>query len=191
LYRVFQLDRPGREGGILENHLRMWIIARSVAKYDPSKNNSFAKYVFFGWRTRASIQEYLKEFKPPTRPVRGNEGEIVNEIVRLISINTGGKNAEGGEQSVDIEDEQGQAPVEIMEIREAFLAVAGQAGRTAEEMLRLLKPLAFPYCKPDETDEYRRREAMLTLLRDDVSWPDCTGEFQRRQWWTSLVDGAE
>lgn len=186
-YRVFQLDRPGREGGILENHLRMWIIARSVAKYDPCKNDSFAKYVFFGWRTKASIQEYLKEFKLPARPAKDDEGKIVDEIVRLISINTGGRDSEGGEQPIDIEDEQGQTPREIMEIRDAFLAVAGQAGLTPDEMLRLLKPLAFPFCQPEETDEYRRRKAMLVLIRDDVSCPDRSDEFKRRQLWNSLA----
>ena len=190
-YRVFQLDRPGREGGILENHLRMWIIAQSVVKYDPCRNDSFAKYVFFGWRTKASVHEYLKEFKSPTRPVKDDDGKIVKEIVRLISINTGGRDSEGGDQSIDIEDEQGQTPREIMELQDAFLAVAGQAGRTPDEMLRLLKPLAFRFCSPEETDEHRRREAMLVLLRDDVSCPDRSDEFQRRQWWNSLVGGSE
>ena len=189
-YRVFQLDPPGREGGVLENHLRMWIIARSVPRYDPLRNDNFAKYVFYGWRTRASIQEYLKEFKSPTRPVKDEDGKVVNEIVKLISLNTGGKDSEGGEQSIDIEDEQGQTPRETMELQEAFVAVAYQAGRTPDEMLRLLKPLTIPFCRPEETDEHHRREAMLVLLRDDASCPDRSDEFQRRQWWNSLVGGS-
>ena len=190
-YRVFQLDRPDREGGILENHLRIWIIARSVPKYDPSKNDNFAKYVFVGWRSRGSIQEYLKEFKSPTRPIKDDEGKIVKEIVRLISLGTGGGDSEDGGYVIDVEDDQGETPREIMEIQDVLGVVAREASLTPERMLELLKPLAFPYCKPGETDEYRRREAMLTLLRDDLSWPDCSDEFQRRQWWNSLVDGPE
>ena len=198
-YGVFQKDHPGREGGILENHLRMWIIYRSVPRYDPSKNDSFAKYVFVGWRSMGSIQEYLKEFESPTRPVKDDEGKIikddkgkvVKEIVRLISLDTGGGDSEGGDLATDVEDDQGEAPRETMELLDTLDAVAREASLTPERMLELLKPLAIPQCEPDETDEHRRREAMLALLRDDLSSPDCSDEFQRRQWWNSLVGGSE
>ena len=190
-FRVFQMDRPGPEGGILENHLRMWILVRSVPKYDPSKNDSFAKYVFVGWRTRASIEEYLREFKSPTRRVKDDEGNTVNEIIRIISLDPGWTDTEEEGPSVEVTCDMGETDREVLETRDALDAMAKEAILTPERTLRLLKPLAFPQCEPDETDEHCRREAMLAMFRDDLSSPDCSDEFQRREWWNSLVGGSE
>mgnify|MGYP001090503535 CR=1 FL=1 len=182
--RVFQLDR---DGGILENHMRMWIIAQSVPRYDPSQNDSFAKYVFVGWRTRASIQEYLKEFKLPKRRAKDDEGNTVNRIVKLISLDRMGDDSEEDGPVVVVEDEQGELPRETVELRDVLDTMAAEANLTPERMLRLMEPLASPQCKPSETDEHRRRNAMIALLRDDFVCPDCSNEFQRRRWWNSLV----
>jgi hypothetical protein len=193
---VLRQDDPVRDG-ILEGYLREWIIRYSVKYYNPQKNNSFAKYVFTGWRDIA-FQVYLKEFEPPTGRIAGPDGNVMDKIIRLVSIETPVGTEEGEEVSLGellSTDRRVPRDQEIdrktIDCRDSLDVLARKSCVHPERLLQLLRALAYQNCESDETDEHRRRDAMLALLRDDLSCPDCSDEFQRRQWWNSLVAEQE
>lgn len=192
--RLFKQD-PGPNGD-LENHLRRWITDYSVPKYDPQRNDSFAKWVFTGWRSNASIQQYMRQFKLPTQEVIDADGETVKKIVRFISIDHSVRAKDGKERplssviSRDRRNDRQPCPQDNEDC-DIFGTLAKETGVAVEHVLDALKVLALPKSECTNSDERCRREAMLLLLRTDISYPDHSSEFQRREWWNRLVAGDE
>lgn len=193
---VFMVGLGDANEGALESHLGGWIIVRSVKTYDPQKNDSFKIWVVTNWQSKMCIGEYIRECQKGLlhRWERDENGKRIRKVLSVESLDIRLEN-NGGERGPPLIDsvqrDLGEADHETLDCRDALRSLAKGSSLMPGRMLELLKPLACPDCKTEETDEYRRREAMLALVRDDLSCPDCSDEFQRRQWWNGLVDGSE
>ncbi len=223
-YRIDQQDPP--EQGDLENRLTHLLLQNAVDEYDPLKNDSFAMFVFSGWRTEKGgcIQQYLKRFRLPEvnvlgrdgKPKRDAKGKLIKKPIRMGSLDRPTRTADGESGSLGQiipQDRQvvggrlaKRASHDIFEMWQDLEVIADGVCLANGEALSILGPLLKPKCKPEDlrrrsghekctcpgctSNEHLRRKAMILLLRYDVSFPDCSDEFQRRQWWNSLVDGS-
>ena len=151
------------------------------------------------------------------KPKKGANGKLIKLPVRMGSLDSVVRSGDGKARPLGHIVSQGRQFVggglaeefslDGFEMRHDLRVMVDGACLTREEVLALLGPLLQPQCTVEElkrrlgqeqctcpgctSDEHRRREAMLVLLRSDLSCPDCSDEFQRRNWWNSLVAGPE